>query len=145
MAASLALCPLAGRSAVSSGTVLTDNDIRPENIPSADKRGIDPLTDDPTPTLDSLFNLNEVVVTGQGGAIKSRRLSSHVTKVSGEDLSRIKLGRMEQLLQDQVPNIQIGLSSSQVGTTSIFRFARLVVCTGQFHACDLCRRRPGGQ
>lgn len=121
IAISLVLCPQVVKSAESLCIPLADNDIHTECALAHDRKSVDSLAENPTPMLDSLFNLNEVVVTGQGGAIKSRRLSSHVTKVSGEDLSRIKLGRMEQLLQDQVPNIQIGLSSSQVGTTSIFR------------------------
>jgi outer membrane cobalamin receptor len=67
------------------------------------------------------FNLNEVVVTGQGAEIQKRRLSSNVTSVSGKELDKFNNGRVDQLLQNALPNVQITLSNGQPGTTSLFK------------------------
>lgn len=67
------------------------------------------------------FNLNEVVVTGQGAEIEKRRLSTNVTSVSSKELDNFNNGRVDQLLQNALPNVQITLSNGQPGTTSIFK------------------------
>lgn len=81
-------------------------------------------TSDTTPLrnllTDSLY-LNEVVVTGQGGALQRRRLSSEVAKVSAKDLKALPSDRLDHLLQDALPNIQISINSGQPGTTSQIR------------------------
>lgn len=69
---------------------------------------------------DSLF-LNEVVVTGQGGAMQRRRLSSNVEKVSAKDLVNLPSDRIDHLLQDALPNVQVNLTNGQPGTTSQIR------------------------
>jgi hypothetical protein len=57
--------------------------------------------------VDSQFvwnkNLDEVVVTGQGGAIAKRRLSSNITKLSAEELSLFPTNRIDQMLQNALP------------------------------------------
>lgn len=70
--------------------------------------------------LDS-FNLNEVVVTGQGSAIQRRRLSSNITKISAKELQKMPSYRIDQMLQTALPNVQITLSGGQPGTTSIIK------------------------
>lgn len=67
------------------------------------------------------FNLDEVVVTGQGGAIQRRRLSSNVSKVSPADLLAVPSTRMDQMLQNAIPNVQFALTGGQPGTTSIIK------------------------
>ena len=65
--------------------------------------------------------LDEVIVTGQGNAIQRRRLSSTVTKVSAKDLQKMPVSRMDQMLQNALPNVQFSLSNGQPGTTSIIK------------------------
>ena len=65
--------------------------------------------------------LNEVVVTGQGGGVSKRRLSSNVTKLSAADLAKLPTGRIDQMLQNAVPNMQITLTNGQPGTTSMIK------------------------
>lgn len=79
---------------------------------------VTPPTEDPL--RDSLF-LNEVVVTGQGGALQRRRLSAKVEKVSAQDLVGLPSDRIDHLLQDALPNVQVSINSGQPGTTSQIR------------------------
>ncbi|WP_448790650.1 TonB-dependent receptor domain-containing protein [Bacteroides graminisolvens] len=67
------------------------------------------------------FKLDEVVVTGQGLEVQKRRLSSNVATVSGQDLDRMKQGRIDQILQNALPNVQINLTNGQPGTTSLIK------------------------
>lgn len=67
------------------------------------------------------FKLDEVVVTGQGAEISKRRLSSNVSTVSEKDLIKMPQGRIDQLLQNALPNVQITLSNGQPGTTSLIK------------------------
>ena len=67
------------------------------------------------------FKLDEVVVTGQGAEIKKRRLSSNVSTVSEKDLVKMPQGRIDQMLQNALPNVQINLSNGQPGTTSLIK------------------------
>lgn len=70
--------------------------------------------------IDSI-SLDEVVVTGQGAAIKRRRLSSNVTTVSSAMLANRPADRFDQLLQSELPGMQILISDAQPGTTSMFK------------------------
>jgi len=67
------------------------------------------------------FKLDEVVVTGQGAEVQKRRLSSNVTTVSSKELDKFNQGRIDQLLQNALPNVQITLSNGQPGTTSMIK------------------------
>ena len=82
-------------------------------------------TKDPENPVDSQFvwqkSLDEVVVTGQGGAVSKRRLSSNITKLSADDLKLFPTDRIDQMLQNAVPNMQITLTTGQPGTTSIIK------------------------
>lgn len=66
-------------------------------------------------------NLNEIVVTGQGGAVEKRRLSSNITKLSAKELGKLPTARLDQMLQNALPNVQITLTSGQPGTTSMVK------------------------
>lgn len=81
-----------------------------------------PTTDIP---VDSQFvwnrNLDEVVVTGQGGAVSKRRLSSNITKLSAAELEKLPTGRIDQMLQNALPNVQFTLTNGQPGTTSMIK------------------------
>ena len=66
-------------------------------------------------------NLDEVVVTGQGVAVNKRRLSSNITKLSAADLDKLPTGRIDQMLQNALPNVQITLTNGQPGTTSMIK------------------------
>nr|WP_320058230.1 TonB-dependent receptor [uncultured Bacteroides sp.] len=67
------------------------------------------------------FKLDEVVVTGQGLEVQKRRLSSNVTTVSSQELDRMKQGRIDQVLQNSLPNVQITMSNGQPGSTSLIK------------------------
>lgn len=66
-------------------------------------------------------NLNEIVVTGQGAAVSKRRLSSNITKLSSADLEKLPTDRIDQMLQNALPNVQITLTNGQPGTTSMIK------------------------
>ncbi len=66
-------------------------------------------------------DLDEVVVTGQGGAIQKRRLSSNVATIKAAELARLSTDRLDGMLQTAVPNIQINLSNGQPGAASMVR------------------------
>lgn len=66
-------------------------------------------------------NLDEIVVTGQGGAVSKRRLSSNITKLSAAELEKLPTGRIDQMLQNALPNVQITLTNGQPGTTSMIK------------------------
>lgn len=83
---------------------------------------LDAATEPLTIELDEdYFNLDEVVVTGQGAEISRRRLSSNVATIDGGELKRMPQGRIDQMLQNALPNVQITLSNGQPGTTSLVR------------------------
>lgn len=71
---------------------------------------LDAATEPLTIELDEdYFNLDEVVVTGQGAEISRRRLSSNVATIDGGELKRMPQGRIDQMLQNALPNVQITL------------------------------------
>lgn len=65
--------------------------------------------------------LDEVVVTGQGGTIQKRRLSSNVSTIKAQDIEKLNTDRLDGMLQTAVPNMQINLSNGQPGAASIVR------------------------
>ena len=66
-------------------------------------------------------SLDEVVVTGQGSAVSKRRLSSNITKLSASDLEHLRASRIDQMLQNALPNVQFTLTTGQPGTTSMIK------------------------
>lgn len=67
------------------------------------------------------FKLDEVVVTGQGAEVQKRRLSSNVATVGEDELKFMPTARVDQMLQNALPNVQINLNSGQAGTTSLVK------------------------
>ena len=65
--------------------------------------------------------LEEVVVTGQGVGISKRRISTTVDVVTSEEIERIPVKQIDQLLQASAPGAQIRMSSGQPGTASVIR------------------------
>ena len=65
--------------------------------------------------------LEAVVVTGQGGEISRRRLSTNVDVISSEQIEASPATRLDQLLQASLPSAQIRMTSGQAGTSSIIR------------------------
>ncbi len=69
---------------------------------------------------DHLF-LDAVVVTGQGAGIQKKRISSNVVTISQNQISQMNDSRIDQMLQNALPNVQITLTNGQPGTTSMFK------------------------
>ena len=78
-----------------------------------------PLSALNTDDEEDIYDLDEVVVTGQGAEIRKRRLSSNVQSISGKTLQNLPTLRIDQMLQSAVPNMKINLSGGQPGSTSL--------------------------
>ncbi|MDR9414723.1 MAG: TonB-dependent receptor [Gracilimonas sp.] len=70
---------------------------------------------------EDLMGLEEIVVTGQGSGIRRDRLSTTVDVISANKLEEIPSVQLDQVLQANLPNSQIRLSSGQPGTASLIR------------------------
>ncbi len=75
---------------------------------------------------EDLIKLDQVIVTGQGIDINKRRLSTDVVTVDGDKLEAIPATRIDQLLQSQLPNVQIRITGGQPGTASTIRSRGIV-------------------
>lgn len=64
------------------------------------------------------FRLDEIVVTGQAAEIQKKRLSSNISSVTEDEMKKMPEGRIDRMLQNALPNMQITLSNGQPGTTS---------------------------
>ncbi|MBL0937791.1 MAG: TonB-dependent receptor [Gemmatimonadaceae bacterium] len=69
----------------------------------------------------SALALNNVVVTGQGGEIEKKRLSTTIDVIPREQIDNAPVTRLDQLLQAKLPSAQIRLTSGQPGSTSLIR------------------------
>lgn len=69
---------------------------------------------------DHLF-LDAVVVTGQGAAIEKKRVSSNIVSISEKQIENLNNSRIDNMLQNALPNVQITLTNGQPGTTSMFK------------------------
>ncbi len=70
---------------------------------------------------EDIAGLEEIIVTGQGQAIDKKRLSTTVDVITAKDLEKIPAQRLDQVLQANLPNSQVRLSSGQPGTSSLIR------------------------
>ena len=68
-----------------------------------------------------LLSMDEVVVTGQGGSISKKRLSSNIEIINAKEIENIPAQRLDQLLAAELPNAQLNLTGGQSGATSIIR------------------------
>ena len=67
------------------------------------------------------LGLEEVIVTGQGAAVETRRLSTTVEVISARQIEATPAIRLDELLQANLPGAQVRFSSGQPGTASIIR------------------------
>ncbi|WP_412061830.1 TonB-dependent receptor domain-containing protein [Rubrivirga sp. IMCC45206] len=67
------------------------------------------------------LGLDEVVVTGQGAAVQTRRLSTTVEVITPRQIEAMPATRLDELLQAQLPGAQVRFSSGQPGTASLIR------------------------
>ena len=74
--------------------------------------------------------LDEVVVTGQGGGIERRRLSTTVESINAQDIEEVPALQLEDILQANLPNAQIRFSSGQPGTASMIRSRGVTSASG---------------
>ena len=70
---------------------------------------------------EDVLGLEELVITGQGINTEKRRLSTTVETISAKEIESVPVGRIDQLLQSRIPNLQTRLASGQPGATSITR------------------------
>ncbi len=69
----------------------------------------------------SALSLENVIVTGQGGEIEQRRLSTTIDVITREQIEGAPVTRLDQLLQAKLPSAQIRMMSGQAGTGSLIR------------------------
>jgi TonB-dependent starch-binding outer membrane protein SusC len=65
--------------------------------------------------------LEEIVITGQGEGIEKRRLPITVDRMDEEDIYKVPVVQLDQILRSNMPSAQIRLGSGQPGTTSLIR------------------------
>lgn len=70
---------------------------------------------------EDLVGLDEIVVTGQGGGIERKRLSTSIDVITPKQLEATPYSRLDALLQAQLPGAQVRFSSGQAGTASLIR------------------------
>ncbi len=70
---------------------------------------------------EDVLGLQELVVTGQGSGVERQRLSTNVTSIGARQIDRLPTVQLDQLLQGNVPNSQISVSSGSPGTASLIR------------------------
>lgn len=70
---------------------------------------------------EDMVGLDEIIVTGQGSGIRKDRLSTTVDVVSAKQIEALPAVQLDQILQANLPNSQIRLSSGQPGTASLIR------------------------
>lgn len=69
--------------------------------------------------VSDIYDLEEVVVTGQGAEVQKRRLTSNVQTLSGKTIEKLTATRIDQLLQSAMPNMKVNMTSGQPGGTSL--------------------------
>lgn len=75
---------------------------------------------------EDLIGLEEVVVTGQGGAIQNKRLSTTVDVIGPRELEKVSNLRFDQILQTAMPSASVRFASGLPGTNSIIRARGIV-------------------
>lgn len=71
--------------------------------------------------IEDRLGLEEVVVTGQGAAVETRRLSTTIEVITPRQIEDTPATRLDELLQAQLPGSQVRFSSGQPGTASMIR------------------------
>lgn len=65
--------------------------------------------------------LQEIVITGQGEGIEKRRLPITVDRMGEEDIYKVPVVQLDQILRSNMPSAQIRLGSGQPGTAALIR------------------------
>jgi TonB-dependent SusC/RagA subfamily outer membrane receptor len=68
------------------------------------------------------MNLDEVVVTGQGGEVSRRALGTNMSVVNAEDIAETPTTSIDKLLQGRVPGSTIRAQSAQPGQGALMNF-----------------------
>lgn len=71
--------------------------------------------------VEDRLGLEEVVVTGQGAAVETRRLSTTIEVITPRQIEETPATRIDELLQAQLPGSQVRFTSGQPGTASMIR------------------------
>lgn len=71
--------------------------------------------------VEDRLGLDEVVVTGQGAAVETRRLSTTIEVITPRQIEQTPATRIDELLQAQLPGSQVRFTSGQPGTASMIR------------------------
>lgn len=71
--------------------------------------------------IEDRLGLEEVVVTGQGAAVETRRLSTTIEVITPRQIEQTPATRIDELLQAQLPGSQVRFTSGQPGTASMIR------------------------
>jgi len=75
---------------------------------------------------EDVFELEGVVITGQGLDVERRRVSTNISTVDVDELDKVAMPRIDQLLQSEIPNLQIRFTGGQPGTTSLVQTRGIV-------------------
>jgi len=70
---------------------------------------------------EDVLGFQEIIVTGQGSGVERQRLSTNVTSISARQIERLPTVQLDQLLQANIPNSQIRMSSGAPGSASLIR------------------------
>jgi TonB-dependent starch-binding outer membrane protein SusC len=70
---------------------------------------------------EDVLGFQEIIVTGQGSGVERQRLSTNVTSISARQIDRLPTVQLDQLLQANIPNSQIRMSSGSPGSASLIR------------------------
>lgn len=93
----------------------------PATVQPAISAEVPTIAKEASPSIHDSIYLDEVVVAAQGASIQRRRLSTKVEKVTSEDMKGLPTARLDQMLQNALPNVQISLTGGQPGTTSLIK------------------------
>lgn len=70
---------------------------------------------------EDLIGMDELIVTGQGSGVSRYRLSTNVTSISAKQMNRLPMAQLDQILQANITNSQVRMTSGQPGTASLIR------------------------
>ena len=80
--------------------------------------------------IEDRLGLDEVVVTGQGAAVETRRLSTTIEVITPREIENTPATRIDELLQARLPNTQVRFTSGQPGTASMIRTRGVLSANG---------------
>lgn len=81
--------------------------------------------------LRDYFRLDQIVVTGQSSGVDRRNLATAIGEVHGEDLTRVPLESVEQILSGHVTGAQVSSSGGAPGGGLRFQLRGITTLLGQ--------------